>query len=164
MTVMSSICEENIAIQKELEKFIAEYDHMPDEQRMHNIGYILDLVHHTLESKLNHIIPIAKQKDNLTQWVKISETRYKSVEDILDKMINIHVDEPDAEFKARAEQLLNLFTEQVTLENTMLIPQLETELTTGEQEQLGRYLISRFNEAPSVLPKGNDFIQTGAKE
>lgn len=140
MPLLNLICQDNLTIEAELDRFIADYDTMPDEKRIKSISAILELLHHALDNKLNHLLPVAESKPTLAEIVAESDTHYEAIENVMEKMINIHVDEPDNQFKELSIELRALFHQQFYLEQETLLPRLEPLLTLEEHVTLGKYL------------------------
>jgi hypothetical protein len=136
MALFDNLLQENAMIKTTLYRFIADYEHLHDEERFNQISEVLDLLNHSMELKLNTVFPMIRKNPDFQTDLRDSMHRYDDLKDVMEKMVMIHVDEPHKQFKERAEQMLALVEEQTRLEENSMFPRMEEHLSSEERMTL----------------------------
>jgi hypothetical protein len=152
MEVLDIISSKLDVAQRVLRDLVSNYYSMDDTARIERANIVLDNVNSYLQIEQNILLPyIEGSEEHVDIFARVCEVQNK-IDNLLEKAVMVHVDEPDHQFYYSMEALQKLLSQAEQADREALFPWVRTYLTDADQPRMLDHLKAQTaHETPGSL-------------
>lgn len=133
MQVLDVINSKMEIAQRFLRDLVVNYDQLDDTARIERANIGLGNVQSYLQIEQNLLFPLIERTGEDTDILARACRIQNQMDDVLERSVMVHVDEPDHEFYHGMERLLNLLEQAAEVDREFIFPWAKEHLTEEEQ-------------------------------